>query len=103
IRRAGEDLRDGDVVVPAGTRIGAGQLAALVSAGVERVEVVGAVRVAVLSTGDELVAPGEPVGPGQIVDSNGPMLEALVREAGGQVVYVGHLRDDEKDTKKQIE
>lgn len=103
IRRAGEDLRDGDVVIPAGTRIGAGQLAALVSAGVEQVEVVGPVRVAILSTGDELVAPGEPVGPGQIVDSNGPMLEALVREAGGQVVYVGHLRDDEKDTKKQID
>lgn len=103
IRLAGEDLRVGDVVIPAGTRIGAGQLAALVSAGVERVEVVGPVRVAILSTGDELVAPGEPVGPGQIVDSNGPMLEALVREAGGQVVYVGHLRDDEKDTKKQIE
>lgn len=103
IRRAGEDLRVGDVVVPRGTRIGPGQLAALVSAGVDEVEVVGPVRVAILSTGDELVAAGEQVGPGQIVDSNGPMLEALVRDAGGQVVYVGHLRDDEKDTHKQIE
>ncbi|HSP60880.1 MAG TPA: gephyrin-like molybdotransferase Glp [Ornithinimicrobium sp.] len=102
IRRAGEDVREGDVVLPAGTPIGAPQLAALVSAGVEQVEVVGPVRVVVLSTGDELVAVGEPVGPGQIVDSNGPMLEALVREAGFFPVHVGHLPDDEAATKKEI-
>lgn len=103
IRRAGEDVRSGDVVVPAGTRIGAGQIAALISAGVTEVEVVGPVRVAVLSTGDELVASGQPVGPGQIVDSNGPMLAALVHEAGGQVAHVGMLRDDEKETTSQVE
>ncbi|MFK5645366.1 gephyrin-like molybdotransferase Glp [Ornithinimicrobium sp. LYQ121] len=102
IRRAGEDVRTGDVVVPAGTRIGAPQLAALVSAGVEQVEVVGPVRVVVLSTGDELVPFGERVGPGQIVDSNGPMLEALVREAGFFPVHVGHLPDDESATRKEI-
>ena len=102
IRRAGEDVRTGDVVVPAGTRVGAAQLAALVSAGVEEVEVVGPVRVVVLSTGDELVPFGERVGPGQIVDSNGPMLEALVREAGFFVVHVGHLPDDEGTTRKEI-
>ena len=56
---------------------------------------VGPVRVVVLSTGDELVPVGDPVGPGQIVDSNGPMLEALVREAGFFPVHVGHLPDDE--------
>lgn len=102
IRRAGEDLRVGDVVVPAGTRLGPAQIAALLSAGVEEVAVVGPVRVAVLSTGDELVSSGQPVGPGQIIDSNGPMLEALVREAGGHVVHVGHLRDDEKETSAQV-
>lgn len=103
IRRAGEDVREGDVVVPQGTRIGPGQIAALVSSGVEQVEVVGPVRVAILSTGDELVPLGQPVGPGQIVDSNGPMLEALVREAGGEIAHVGHLRDDERETRSQIE
>ena len=102
IRRAGEDVQAGDVVLPAGTRIGAPQLAALVSAGVEQVEVVGPVRVVVLSTGDELVPVGEPVGPGQIVDSNGPMLEALVREAGFFPVHVGSLPDDESATKQEI-
>ncbi|GGK81621.1 gephyrin-like molybdotransferase Glp [Ornithinimicrobium pekingense] len=102
IRRAGEDVREGEVVLPAGTRISAPQLAALVSAGVEEVEVVGPVRVVVLSTGDELVPFGEHVGPGQIVDSNGPMLEALVREAGCFPVHVGHLPDDEATTRKEI-
>lgn len=102
IRRAGEDMHVGDLVVSAGSQIGAGQIAALISAGVTEVEVVGAVRVVVLSTGDELVPAGQPVGPGQIVDSNGPMLEALVRDAGAYVVHVGHLPDDEGVTKKEI-
>lgn len=102
IRRAGEDLRRGDVVLRAGTRLAAPQLAALYSAGVAEVDVVGPVRVVVLSTGDELVPWGEPVGPGQIVDSNGPMLEALVREAGFFVVHVGHLPDDEEITRSQV-
>ncbi|WP_151525642.1 molybdopterin molybdotransferase MoeA [Serinicoccus kebangsaanensis] len=102
IRRAGEDVREGDLVLEAGSRIGAGEIAALLSAGVNEVEVVGPVRVAILSTGDELVRPGEEVGPGQIIDSNGPMLEALVRDAGAYVVHVGHLPDDESATKKQL-
>ncbi|MDO5740395.1 MAG: molybdopterin molybdotransferase MoeA [Ornithinimicrobium sp.] len=102
IRRAGEDVRVGDVVVPAGTRLGAAQIAALISAGVQEVEVVSPVRVAILSTGDELVQFGEEVGEGQIVDSNGPMLEALVREAGFYPVFVGNLPDDEAVTRKEI-
>ena len=102
IRRAGEDVRAGQVVLPAGTRIGAAQIAALASAGVEEVDVVGPVRVVVLSTGDELVPLGQPVGPGQIVDSNGPMLEALVRESGFYPVHVGSLPDDEAATRKEL-
>ncbi|WP_298748956.1 gephyrin-like molybdotransferase Glp [uncultured Serinicoccus sp.] len=102
IRRAGEDIRAGDLVLPAGSRIGAGEIAALLSAGVQEVEVIRPVRVAILSTGDELVRPGEPVGPGQIVDSNGPMLEALVRGAGAHVVHLGHLPDEEGATRRQL-
>lgn len=102
IRRAGEDVRAGDVVVPAGTRIGAAQVAVLVSCGIEEVEVRGPVRVVILSTGDELVPLGQPVGPGQIIDSNGPMLAALVRESGFFPVHVGHLPDDESATRKEI-
>ncbi|MCE0485681.1 molybdotransferase-like divisome protein Glp [Ornithinimicrobium sediminis] len=103
IRRAGEDLRVGDVIVPAGTTIGPAQVAVLASAGVTRVRVNGPVRVVVLSTGDELVPVGQPLEPGQIVDSNGPMLAAAVREAGYYAVHVGHLPDDEKVIKKELD
>lgn len=102
VRRAGEDVRAGDVVLPAGERIGPAQIAVLASAGVAEVKVIGPVRVVVLSTGDELVPVGEEVGPGQIHDSNGPMLEALVRAAGHYVVHAGHLPDDEKTIKSEV-
>lgn len=102
IRRAGEDVAVGDVVVRAGTRIGAAQLAVLISCGITEVEVHPPVRVAILSTGDELVRAGEEVGPGQIIDSNGPMLEALVREAGFYPIHLGHLPDDKATTRDEV-
>ena len=102
VRRAGEDVRVGDVLLRAGVRIGPAQIAVLASAGVAEVTVTGPVRVVVLSTGDELVPLGEEVGPGQIHDSNGPMLEALVRAAGHYTVHVGHLPDDEKTIKSEL-
>ena len=103
VRAAGEDVRAGDLILAEGTRIGPAQLAVLASAGVSEVSVTGGVRVVVLSTGDELVPVGQPLGPGQIHDSNGPMLAALVRAAGHFVVHVGHLPDEEKTIKKEIE
>jgi molybdopterin molybdotransferase len=103
VRAAGEDVRAGDLLLAAGTRIGPAQLAVLASAGVTEVSVTRGVRVVVLSTGDELVPVGQPLGPGQIHDSNGPMLAALVRAAGHSVVHVGHLPDEEKVIKKEIE
>ncbi len=103
IRHAGEDLRVGDVIVPAGTTVGPAQIAVLASAGVTRVRVNGPVRVVVLSTGDELVPLGGDLEPGQIIDSNGPMLAAAVRGAGYYAVHVGHLPDDEKVIKKELD
>ncbi len=94
LRAAGEDLRAGDVILPAGTVIGAAQLAALLAAGLSRVEVHPRPRVAVLSTGDELVAAGTTPGAAQLVDSNGPGLAAAARAAGADVVHVGHAADD---------
>lgn len=102
VRRAGEDVRAGDVLLRAGDRIGPAQIAVLASAGVSQVPVVGPVRVVVLSTGDELVPVGQEVAQGQIHDSNGPMLEALVRGAGHYAVHVGHLPDDEKTIKSEL-
>ncbi|MGI8949547.1 MAG: molybdopterin molybdotransferase MoeA [Ornithinimicrobium sp.] len=103
IRPAGEDLRVGDVVVAAGTTVGPAQVAALASAGIARVVVVGPVRVVVLSTGDELVPLGAPLASGQIVDSNGPMLAAAVRAAGFHTVHVGRLPDDPDRIRSEID
>jgi molybdopterin molybdotransferase len=98
IRRAGEDLRAGAVVLARGTRVGAAELG--VAAGAGRAAVLVAMRpqVAIVATGDELVAPGEPLGPGQIHDSNALSLAALVHEAGGEVTASLRATDDRDRT-----
>lgn len=103
IRPAGEDVRAGSVILPAGTRIGPAQLAVLASAGIAEVSATGQVSAVVLSTGDELVPVGEPLKPGQIHDSNGPMLAALVRSAGHFAIHAGHLPDDPKAIRTEID
>lgn len=94
VRRRGEDVRAGDVVLVAGTRVGPGHLALATAANRPVLSVVPRPRVTVLSTGDELVPVGRDLRHGQIVDSNGPMLAALVEAAGAEVVATGHLPDD---------
>ncbi len=79
LRGAGEDLQAGTTVLTAGTRLTAGALAVAVGAGVAEVEVARRPRVAILCTGDELREPGAPLGPGEIHNSNAPMLAALAR------------------------
>jgi molybdopterin molybdotransferase len=83
IRWAGEDVRQGQVVVPPGTLLRAAQLGLLASLGRSRLLVRPKPRVVVLSTGSELREPGSPLAPGQIWDSNSFMLTAAVAEAGG--------------------
>ena len=94
IRRRGADLRAGDVVVEAGQRMGAFQVAAAVAAGADEVTVARAPRVAVVSTGSELIAPGETVRRGLIPDSNGPLLTGLVADADAEVVMIARVSDD---------
>ncbi|MFI8633605.1 gephyrin-like molybdotransferase Glp [Microbacterium sp. NPDC077663] len=94
IRRRGADLRSGDVVIDAGERMGPFQVAAAVAAGVDEVTVVRAPRVAVVSTGSELIAPGEPVRRGLIPDSNGPLLAQLVVDADADLVLTARVADD---------
>ena len=94
VRPAGGDVQPGDVVFTAGTVLRPAHLGVLASLDQDAVAVVAPVRVAVLSTGDELVEHGA-LAPGQIRDANRPMLTALVREAGGIPIDLGIVRDDE--------
>lgn len=94
VRRRGEDVRTGDRVLLAGTHLGPGHLALAAAANVPELSVHPRARVAVVSTGDELVAPGSALEHGQIVDSNHVMICALVEAAGAEVAGSAHLRDD---------
>ena len=94
IRNAGEDMRAGADVLSAGTRLRAAELGAAVAAGAGRLSVTRRPRVAVLPTGDELRPAGEPLAPGQIHNSNGPMLSALATHAGGAPEPPDQLADD---------
>jgi molybdopterin molybdotransferase len=98
IREAGEDMRAGVTVLRAGTRIGAAELGAAVAAGAGSIAVARRPRVAVLCTGDELRAAGEPLGPGEIHNSNGPMLAALAERCGGVAELPQLLPDDRAAT-----
>ena len=93
VRRAGENVAPGDVVLAAGTRLGPWDLGVLAALGVAQVRVRRAPRVALLATGDELVPITTAPGPGQLVDSSAHALAALVREAGGVATRLGIARD----------
>ena len=94
IRRRGEDVRAGEIVVRSGTRLGPRQIAVLAAAGHGEVLVVAPPRVVVISTGDELVEPGRVPGHGQVVDSNSVMLVAAIRELGAVPYRVSGVKDD---------
>ncbi|MFG2906404.1 gephyrin-like molybdotransferase Glp [Kitasatospora sp. NPDC048286] len=94
IRRRGGDVAAGTRVLEGGTRLGPAQLGLLAAIGRPTVKVRPRPRVVVLSTGSELVQPGEPVGPGQIADSNSFTLTAAAQEAGAIAYRVGAVPDD---------
>lgn len=94
IRTAGEDVAAGTTVLHADTPITPAALGLLAALGVERVRVLPRLRVLVVSTGSELVAPGVRLQPGQIYESNAVMLAAAVRDAGAEVAGVETCADD---------
>jgi molybdopterin molybdotransferase len=98
IRGAGEDMRAQTVVLNAGTPLGPVALGAAAAAGVGSVIAIRRPRVSVLCTGDELRAPGEPLGPGEIHNSNAPMLTGLARRAGAVTSPARRLPDDRDAT-----
>jgi molybdopterin molybdotransferase len=103
IRRRGEDMRAGQLVLRAGTRIGAPELAMLAALQATRVRVGARPTVAILSTGDELIDIHEPRAPGKIVNTNAPLLTALVREAGAVPRPLGIVRDTRDATIAALE
>jgi molybdopterin molybdotransferase len=94
VRRAGQDAARGDVLVPAGRRLSGAELGMLASAGFAVAKVYPRPRVAILSTGDELVEPGRPITYGQIRDSNSYTLFGAIREAGASPLLGGIVGDD---------
>jgi putative molybdopterin biosynthesis protein len=92
---AGSDIARGETLLRKGTRIGSREIGMLAACGLSEIGVVRRPRVAVLSTGDELVEPGQPLKPAGVYDSNGAILAAAIVEVGGEPVPFGAFPDEE--------
>lgn len=103
IRRAGEDMVAGQPLLPAGTRLDARHVALLLAAGLTHVAVISRVRVGLLSTGDELVSAGEALGPHHIVDTNRPLLSALLAAPGIELHDFGIVGDSGDAVSERIQ
>ena len=99
IRPQGQETTVGEMVLSAGTRLGPIELGLAASLGHARLDVIRRVRVAVLSTGDELIEPGLPLGPGQIYNSNRRVLCSWLERMGCEVIDAGILPDDLEQTR----
>ena len=102
VRPIGEDVHAGETVLTAGTRVRPAEIGVLATLNRTQATVHRRPRVGILVTGDEIVDPGEPLGPGQIRNSNAPMLAALVTRWGGEAVPLGTARDTEDDLRGRL-
>ena len=102
LRRAGEDVRRGELILRRGTTLRPAEIGMLATLGRTRAAVVRAPRVAVLTTGDELVAPDEPVTPGKIRNSNLYSISAQVKACGGEPLPLGVARDTAAELEEKI-
>jgi molybdopterin molybdotransferase len=94
IRPAGLDFKAGNVLVTAGSKLNSRNIALIAGMNVPWIKVIRQPRVAILSTGDELVLPGDPIGPDQIISSNSIGLAAFVKSNGGVPINLGIAKDD---------
>lgn len=102
IRPQGQETTAGEQVLVAGTRLGPIEQGLAASLGCAELEVIRKVRVAVLSTGDELIEPGQPLGPGQIYNSNRVLLCSWLQRLGCEVIDAGILPDDLPTTRARL-
>lgn len=93
---AGSDIARGEILLRAGTLIGSREIGMLAASGVASISVARKPRVAIISTGDELVQPGQPLRPAAIFDTNGAIVTAAVSENGGEAHFLGAFPDDEE-------
>lgn len=103
VRPLGGDFQAGETVMRAGLRLNAPRLALATALGHGQVEVKKRLRVALLSTGDEVVSPGLPLKPGQVYDSNSVGLSAMLHECGCEVLPLGHAPDHPDQLRRTIE
>lgn len=103
VRRQGADFRAGDILIPAGIPLGPAHLGLAASAGIAELMVHERLRVALLTSGDEVIPPGRPLLPGQIHDANGPMLRGLLEQLGCEITHAAHLPDDLHATRATLE
>src|SRR5437660_3954752 len=103
IRPRGCDLSEGQRILAKGERLRAATIALLASQGIGDLTVGGEVNAAILSTGDELVKPGEKLDLGQIYESNSALLGALLQRCGAAVTLLEHCRDERESLRKAIE
>jgi molybdopterin molybdotransferase len=103
IRDRGGDVSAGDIVLEPGARLGPAQVAALAAAGVSEVQCTKRPRVGILVTGSELRPPGEPLGPGQIYESNGLLLATALQLAGAVPAQLGVVADEADEHERAME
>lgn len=103
VRRQGEDFRAGHALLPARIRLNAAHLGLAAAGGVHQCAVFGRLRVALLTSGDELTPPGQPLLPGHIYNANAPLLRGLLEQLGCEITHTLHLPDDFDTTRSTLE
>lgn len=103
IRAAGRHALAGAELVSAGTKLGAGEIAAITAAGIGELQLAAAPKVAIVCGGDELIKPGEEASRGAVFDSNSPMLTSLLEAAGCEIAAIERVADDPTVVKDAIE
>lgn len=102
VRRQGADFRTADRLLPQGTRLKPAHLGLLASAGIATLRVHTPLRIALLTSGDEVIAPGLPLRPGGIYNANAAMLRGLLLDMGCKVTFERHLPDDLETTRRTL-